>query len=108
MRFRLEYAPVWCVVKAIGLLPRPLARAVGIALGRTLYLLQGKLRRVAFRNLSLAFPEKTKHERRKIVRGVFPSLGRQFAEVCLFPRYTSENVSQVVIYDGFENFDRAS
>jgi KDO2-lipid IV(A) lauroyltransferase len=108
MRFRVEYALVWCVVKAIGVLPRPLARAGGILLGQTLYLLHGKLRRVGMRNLALAFPEKGKHEHRKIVRGVFTSLGRQFAEVCLFPSYTSENVSQVVIYDGFENFDRAS
>ena len=33
--------------------------------------------------------------------------GRQLAEVCLFPRYTRENVSRVVVYDGFENFERA-
>ncbi len=108
MRFRLEYALAWCVVKAIGMLPRPLARAVGIVLGQLLYVLHGKLRRVGMRNLALAFPDKGKNERRRIVRGVFTSLGRQFAEVCLFPHYTPENVSQVVIYDGFENFDRAS
>jgi len=42
------------------------------------------------------------------VRKVFTSLGRQFAEVCLFPTYTSENVSRIVAYDGYENFDRAS
>jgi Kdo2-lipid IVA lauroyltransferase/acyltransferase len=108
MRFRLEYALVWCAVKAIGALPRPLARGVGIAIGQTVYLLHGKLRRVGMRNLALAFPEKGLRERRKLVRSVFTSLGRQFAEVCLFPRYTAQNVPQVVIYDGFENFDRAS
>jgi len=48
-----------------------------------------------------------RRERRRILRGVFISLGRQLAEVCLFPRYTRENVSKVVIYDGFENFERA-
>ena len=100
MRFRVEYALAWCVMKAIGVLPRPLARAVGIALGQFLYLLHGKLRRVGTRNLAMAFPEKSNGERRRIVRGVFTSLGRQFAEVCLFPRYSPENVSQVVIYDG--------
>jgi KDO2-lipid IV(A) lauroyltransferase len=108
MRFRLEYALVWCAVKSIGALPRPLARAVGIALGQTVYLLHGKLRRVGMRNLSLAFPGKSAGERRKLVRAVFTSLGRQFGEVCLFPRYTHENVHQVVTYDGFENFDRAA
>jgi len=108
MRFRLEYALVWCAVKAIGALPRPLARAVGFAIGQTVYQLHGKLRRVGMRNLALAFPEKGVRERRKVVRAVFTSLGRQFSEVCLFPRYTAQNVHQVVIYDGFENFDRAS
>jgi KDO2-lipid IV(A) lauroyltransferase len=59
------------------------------------------------RNLRLAFPEKTRRERARILRGVFTSLGRQLAEVCLFPRYTLENVGKVVVYDGFENFERA-
>jgi len=107
MRFRLEYALVWCVVKGIGLLPRPIARALGIALGQVVYFLHGKLRRVGLRNLTLAFPDLSNSQRKKILRGVFTSLGRQLAEVCLFPRYTRANVSDVVIYDGFENFDRA-
>jgi KDO2-lipid IV(A) lauroyltransferase len=59
------------------------------------------------RNLMLAFPGATTRERRRILRGEFTSLGRQLAEVCLFPRYTRENVSKVVVYDGFENFERA-
>jgi KDO2-lipid IV(A) lauroyltransferase len=59
------------------------------------------------RNLKLAFPEKTRRERARILRGVFTSLGRQLAEVCLFPTYTPENVGKVVVYDGFENFERA-
>jgi KDO2-lipid IV(A) lauroyltransferase len=29
------------------------------------------------------------------------------AEVCLFPSYTRENVTKIVVYDGFENFERA-
>jgi KDO2-lipid IV(A) lauroyltransferase len=108
MRFRLEYALVWCVVRSIGVLPRPLARAVGIGIGRVTYLLHGKLRRVGMRNLGMVFPENSTRERRKILRGVFTSLGRQLAEVCLFPRYTCENVSRVVIYDGYENFQQAA
>jgi len=108
MRHRLEYVLAWCVVKTIGALPRPLARLVGVTLGQLIYLLHGKLRRVGMRNLAIAFPEKSAAERRKIVRKVFTSLGRQFAEVCLFPTYTSESVSRIVAYDGYENFDRAS
>jgi len=107
VRHRLEYALVWFWIKVVGLLPRPLARAKGIALGLLVYLLHGRLRHVGMRNLKLAFPQMPRRERRRILRGVFISLGRQLAEVCLFPRYTRENVSKVVIYDGFENFERA-
>ena len=108
MRFRLEYALAWCVVKTIGALPRPLARLVGVAFAQFIRILHRKLRRVGMRNLQLAFPEMPARERRRLVRKVFTSLGRQFAEVCQFPRYTAKNVSEVVIYDGFENFDRAA
>jgi Kdo2-lipid IVA lauroyltransferase/acyltransferase len=107
LRERLEYALVWPSVKILGWLPRPVARALGIAFGLTVYAVYGRLRRIGLRNLALAFPEKPEHERRRLVRGEFISLGRQLAEVCLFPRYTRENVSRVVVYDGFENFERA-
>jgi KDO2-lipid IV(A) lauroyltransferase len=107
VRERIEYALVWPLVKLLGLLPRPVARAVGIAFGLTIYSIHGRLRRVGLRNLTLAFPEMSAHERRQIVRGEFISLGRQLAEVCLFPSYTRENISSIVVYDGFENFERA-
>ena len=59
------------------------------------------------RNLEIAFPDKSIAERRRIVRGVFTSLGRLLAEVCMFPSYTRENVGRVAVYDGFENFESA-
>ena len=107
MRQRLEYALAWPLIKALSLLPRPLARVAAISLAWLVYLLHGRLRRVGMRNLALAFPEKKSSERARILRGEFTSLGRQLAEVCQFPRYTPENVSRVVIYDGFENYERA-
>ncbi len=107
MREWLEYAPVWLLVRVLGALPRPLARAAGIGLGKLVYVVHGRLRRVGLRNLELAFPEKSLTERQRIVAGVFTSLGRLLAEVCQFPRYTPENISQVAIYDGFENYERA-
>jgi Kdo2-lipid IVA lauroyltransferase/acyltransferase len=107
VRQRLEYALVWPWIKILGVLPRPLARAAGITIGLAVYAVHGRLRRVGVRNLTFAFPEMSARERRRILRGEFISLGRQLAEVCLFPRYTRENVSSVVVYDGFENFERA-
>jgi KDO2-lipid IV(A) lauroyltransferase len=107
MRHRLEYAPVWLLVRIIGVLPRPLARAAGISLAHTVRLLHRRLGDVAMRNLQLAFPEMPESERKRIARGVFTSLGRLLGEVCLFPRYTTKNLAEVAVYDGLENFLQA-
>jgi Kdo2-lipid IVA lauroyltransferase/acyltransferase len=107
MRQRLEYALAWPIIKILSVMPRPLSRALGIAFAWTVYALHFRLRHVGMRNLELAYPEKSGRERARILRGVFTSLGRQLAELCQFPRYTPENVGAVVVYDGFENFERA-
>ena len=107
MRERLEYRLLWLVIKAIGRLPRPLARAVGMAIAQIVFLLHARLRAVGMRNLAIAFPQKSRAERRQILGKEFTSLGRQLAEVCLFPRYTRENVGETVVYEGFENYQSA-
>jgi len=107
MRRKLEYAAAWPFLKIMGILPRRLARAFAIVIAQLVYLLHFRLRQVGMRNLAMAFPEKSEAERRRIVRGVFTSLGRQLAELCQFPRYTPENVDEVVVYDGLENYERA-
>jgi KDO2-lipid IV(A) lauroyltransferase len=107
MRHRIELAPVWLLVRMLALLPPSGARAVGIVLARTVHLLHGRLRQVGMRNLQLAFPQMAASERRRILRRVFTSLGRQIGDFCRFPRYNRQNVSQLAIYDGFENFERA-
>ena len=107
MRRKLEYAAAWPFIKILGLMPRSLARAFAIGLGRAVYLLHFRLRQVGMRNLAMALPEKSEAERAGILRGVFTSLGRQLAELCQFPKYTPENVGEVVVYDGLENYERA-
>ncbi len=108
MRHRLEYAPVWVLVKVFAALPRPLARGLAISLAHLIRILHRRLTKVARRNLELAFPEKSRAERDRIVREVFTSLGRQLAEFAKFPQYTRGNVSRVAVYDGYENFQSAN
>src|ERR1700674_708520 len=107
MRRKLEYAAAWPFIKILGLMPRPLSRAFAIGLGQLFYLLHFRLRQVGMRNLEMVFPEKSVAERRRILRGVFTSLGRQLAELCRFPKYTPENVDEVVVYEGLENYETA-
>jgi len=107
MRRKLEYAAAWPFIKILGFLPRPLSRALGIAIARMVYLLHFRLRRVGMRNLRMIFPEKSEAERARILRGEFTSLGRQLAEMSQFPRYTKDNIDDIVVYDGLENYERA-
>jgi len=107
MRQRLEYAAAWPFIKIMGILPRPLARAIGIGLAWVIYFLHVRLRQVGMRNLAMAFPEKSEAERARILLGEFTSLGRQLAEVCHFPDYTPENIDDIVVFDGFENYEQA-
>jgi KDO2-lipid IV(A) lauroyltransferase len=107
MRRKLEYAAAWPFIKILGALPRPFSRAFAIAIAQLVYLFHFRLRQVGMRNLAMVFPEKSVAERKHILRGEFTSLGRQLAELCQFPRYTTENIDQVVVYDGLENYERA-
>ncbi len=107
MRQRLEYAPVWVIVRIFSILPRPVARGLGIVLAHAIRLLHRRLWRVGRRNLALAFPEKSESERKRILRGVYTSLGRQLVEFTKFPEYTKENIKRIAVYEGFENFERA-
>jgi KDO2-lipid IV(A) lauroyltransferase len=107
MRSRLEYAPAWLLANLMRLLPRPVVRGICISIALLIYAAHGRLRQVGMRNLDLAFPARSVKEKKRILRGVFISLGRQLAEFTLFPRYTRENVSRTVIYSGFENFAAA-
>jgi len=107
MRRKLEYAAAWPFLKIMGILPRPLARAFAIGIAQLVYLFHFRLRQVGMHNLEMVFPEKSEAEHKKILRGVFTSLGRQLAELCQFPRYTPKNIDEVVVYDGLDNFERA-
>ncbi len=106
-RFRLEYRLTSIILRVLGVLPRPLARGVARFVGLAFYLAASRLRRVGDRNLRMALPALSAVERRRIVRGVFRNLSRMLAEFALFPRYTKENVSRVIAYDGFENYAAA-
>ncbi len=107
MLYRLQYWPLLALVRFIGMLPRPLARGIGLLIGGAAYHGHPRLRRVGMRNLELAFPDKTEAQRRQILRGVYRSLGRLLAEFCLFPLYTRANVHEIATYQGFENFEAA-
>ena len=104
MRAWLEYAAVWLILKALAGLPRNTARAASVFVARGLYRLLPKLRRTAEFNLRLAFPEWSDAKRDAVIRGMVRNLAWMAAEFARFPRYTAQNIADVVILDGHENF----
>lgn len=107
MRQWLEFAAAWLALKGLGLLPRPLARAVGAAVARVAYFFRPPLGRAARFNLKLAFPGLAGSERARIVRRLVRHMGWMAGEFSQFPKYTRESIERIVVLDGFENFAAA-
>lgn len=95
----LEYIPVRVLFALLGALPRKTALRVGEAMGRLAYRTIGGLRRVAHRNLEIAFPEKNADEREAIAGGSFENLGRVLAELTQFPQMTSEELKGLIEFE---------
>ena len=104
MKEWVEYAAVWVILKGLGLLPRPLARSFAAGAVRIFYALLPGLRETAQVNLRIAFPEWSEAQCRTVIRGMLRNLGWMAAEFARFPKYSKENIEQLVVLDGHENF----
>jgi KDO2-lipid IV(A) lauroyltransferase len=104
MREWLEYSAVWTILKILGALPRGLARETAATVAAVMYALLPKLRRTAEFNLRLAFPGWDAAQRTAVIGGMVRNLGWMAAEFARFPKYTRDNIEEVVILDGHQNF----
>jgi KDO2-lipid IV(A) lauroyltransferase len=100
----LQYAVAWTFVKMLGTLPRPVARWLATAGTRVLLWTMPKMRKTAQLNLRLAFPEWTDEQRRGVLKKMTRNLGWMAVEFARFPNYTSDNIENVIVLDGHENF----
>jgi KDO2-lipid IV(A) lauroyltransferase len=100
----IEFLVVWTLARVLGWMPRPLARTIGAGVGRLVYLLAGRLRRVGLRNLELALPTMPVSERERTLKLVYRNLGWQLAEFCRMERYTAANTAPWIRYDGLEHY----
>ena len=53
-------------------------------------------------------PELKDDQRRAIMKGVCDNLGRLLGEFSQFPKITRNNINDLVVYDGLENYERAA
>jgi KDO2-lipid IV(A) lauroyltransferase len=67
-----------------------------MSIGRLAYRLADGLRRVALRNLEIAFPDKSLAEREAIALGSFENLGRVLGELTQFPKATPETLRGLI------------
>jgi KDO2-lipid IV(A) lauroyltransferase len=101
-----EYAAVWLLLKGLGILPKPVARSFATCVARVLFLLSPKLQKTAQVNLEIAFPEWNASRRNEIIHAMVRNLAWMAVEFARFPRYSKENIEQLVVLDGNENFLR--
>lgn len=104
MKEWLEYAAAWLLVKVLGVLPRSMARHLAATLTRLIYAVMPRLRKVAETNLRIAFPEWSGAQRKAVIGGMLRNLGWMAAEFARFPTYMKQNIGQIVVLDGHENF----
>src|SRR5580704_6950452 len=104
MKEWFEYGAVWLILKTLGALPRPAARGFAASVASLLFSLQPKLQKTAEFNLRVAFPDWTDAQRKDATRKMVRNLGWMAAEFARLPRLTKENVEDVVILEGHENF----
>lgn len=95
------------VLAFINLFPLWLRIWVFERLGEILYALDGRHRRIAMRNLAIAFPEKSEKEKKRIVLSVFRHLGRVLGEFSFIPHFGKNNIEEFIKFEGLENFRKA-
>jgi KDO2-lipid IV(A) lauroyltransferase len=104
MREDIEFWLVLAVARALGWMPRGMARRVADLLTWGAYRALGRLRGVGTRNLELALPQLSVGERERILRGVFRNLGWQLVEFCRMTRYTAENTRHWIRTEGLDRY----
>jgi len=104
MQEKIEYWLVVVVARALGWIPRCLARWIAGGIAWTVYALFGRLRRVGERNLQLALPELSCKARNDVLRGVYRHLGWQLVEFCRMPRYRAQNIQGWIRTEGIDHY----
>ena len=91
----------------VRLLPLPAVRALGAALGRAVYALDGFHRRIALANIAMALPSKPIEERRAVVRNVFAHFGSVLLELIKVGTLTDSEILDRIESEGEERVRQA-
>lgn len=108
VRYRLEYGLVMFVSAVLRLLPMTAVRTCGAALGRIVSAVDGFHRRIAFANLSRAFPSRSPGDLRKVSRATFAHFGSFLLELIKFGTISDEEIAARFDIEGEEHLRQAS
>jgi KDO2-lipid IV(A) lauroyltransferase len=106
-RNRLEAAIARSVLLSLEYTPRRVSESLGMLYAKILDLAIPRLRRVAERNLSLAYPQAGAPWIAQTIDGVFASIGRILVAFARFPSIDKDNVGSWIRYEGFEHYEAA-
>jgi len=105
MKEWLEYAAVWAILKNLGCFAaRHGSRRWQVRLPQAYMRHSRSCSEQRNSICRLAFPEWDVARRSSVIRGMVRNLGWMAAEFARMPRYTRENIEQVLVLDGHENF----
>ena len=107
MRHRVEFALVRLLIAGVRVMPDGLVRRLGTLLGRAFYTFDRAHRRIAERNLEMAFPARSAQERRAIAHGAFEHFGRLLFEILKFSTFSDAQMLARVEFDGDERVRQA-
>ena len=112
IRRKIRYAFVYLFVKFLifigNVIPRVLWLKCCGVLGRLAYILSDKTQKRVVKHLSIAFPEKTPEQIKKLSWLVFEFLGKNAGEMLRATRIKDQvDLKKFMITHGFENFERA-
>ena len=107
VRNRAEYGAALVVLKTLEWAPLALANRLARVYARLLDAALPRLRRVAYRNLSMALPELGAERHKEIVDGVFRSIARVLVAFAKFPAIRRDTVRQWIRCEGLEYVEAA-
>ncbi len=113
IRQEVEYFLVWSVVKIMESLSRQQARAiafkisVGLTKFFTLFFRRKKIFQTADTTIAWAFPDLTKKQRREVFYQSIRHIAWQFVELVHASKYNRQNIDEVILIEGFENYNQA-
>jgi KDO2-lipid IV(A) lauroyltransferase len=87
--------------------PLPVAQALGRILGVLFYVVAGRQRRRAVRNLLRCFPDLSRADVRRIARRVFANIGVNQLEVLRWMAGRADELNERIVVTGLEHFEEA-